>query len=162
MALVTLALTAAWVPLGSVMVWKCWKTQPVPSTRNWAIAVAGMALAMLAQGWRAELWKTRYLALVELRQPRAFQSWHMLRSCSDNIQLVAGEINPSTCPGLSPLGGFHNRPDQISSEPIRAGRLYNFNTESLPTPTCRPRQDRIQFIPALPLQARMIGSDGFP
>jgi len=51
------------LPLVAVMVWKCWNFPPAPVIRWWAIGGTGMTLGMLAQMWRADLWRCRYYKL---------------------------------------------------------------------------------------------------
>jgi hypothetical protein len=144
-ALATLALTVVWIPLAAGMVWKCWKAPPVPEIRTWAIAVAGMALAMLLQGWRAELWKTRYLVLLQTMSPRTFQSWQTLQSCSisrlssqpkhyqnDGLWLFGDQVQPEAVPlgqpllVLSPLGRPPNAVPKSSDNTQQFPAKINF------------------------------------
>src|SRR5438876_2473636 len=60
MSILALTVTALLLPLVLVMVWRCWNLLPVPEARWWALGFGGMSLAMLAQMWRAELWKNRF------------------------------------------------------------------------------------------------------
>src|SRR5437016_13835594 len=69
MSILALTVTALLLPLVLVMVWRCWNLLPVPEARWWAVGFGGMSLAMLAQMWRAELWKNRFDKLERQFQP---------------------------------------------------------------------------------------------
>ena len=58
-------LTVALLLYVMVMVWRCWNLPPVPVIRWWALGGSAMTVAVIAQVWRAELWRKRYYRLEE-------------------------------------------------------------------------------------------------
>ena len=61
-------LTVALLLLVLVITWRCWNLPPIPAIRWWAVGFGLMTAAMLAQTWRAEVWRNRYHKLEPLRQ----------------------------------------------------------------------------------------------
>lgn len=72
--ILTELLTVALLPLVLVMVWRCWNLAPAPAIRWWALSFAGMSAAVLAQAWRAEVWRYRCYKLEQLQKRPPSQS----------------------------------------------------------------------------------------
>jgi hypothetical protein len=151
--LATLLLTVTLLPLGFVMLWKCWDLPPVPLRRKWAVGWFGMALAMLLQAWRAEILESRCQRLAaasELRstmQPkfRWSELWSKDRPLGDGLlsrRVVAdahlkqrerdGVQHPpslSICLSHHPTLGGSDRAGRLEPCSISADSLYDFNPE---------------------------------
>jgi len=80
--LITAVLAVLFLPLVTVIAWKCWSLPPVPVIRIWSLSLAGMALAMVLQSARADFWKMRSDRLRRSSQSKLLQSqqWRQLSS----------------------------------------------------------------------------------
>jgi len=79
--------TAFLLPLVVGTAWKCWCLPPVPAIRIWAWLFRGTTLTMLAQMWRAEMWKIGPLGRVRT-----------YRDCDQNKTVAVPEIPPVDSP----------------------------------------------------------------
>jgi hypothetical protein len=101
-----LLITALLLPLIAVMAWRCWSLPHVPEIRSWSLAFVAMTLAMLLQGWRAQLWQTRFERLVLQRQepqlhsqlcPRSAPSLTFVRQNAGQFRVVTALYESQPC-----------------------------------------------------------------
>jgi hypothetical protein len=79
-----------------VMVWRCWNLPPVPAIRWWSVGFGGASLAMIAEMWRAELWKNRCHELERKLQLISVGSRPRLRFSTNSKLSYQSQVIPDT------------------------------------------------------------------